>query len=86
MHYNILKAFIPAVIGKTCMNFIVASGGMAAGLFLEQIFGAENDLIAFLFGGFLGIILFIVIMFIMFKIDWEKVFMKYAKGEEKGNH
>jgi membrane protein YqaA with SNARE-associated domain len=85
MHYNILKAFIPAVIGKTCMNFIVASGGMAAGSFLEWI-GVENDLIAFLFGGFLGIILFIVIMFIMFKIDWEKVFIKYAKREEKGNH
>jgi membrane protein YqaA with SNARE-associated domain len=83
MHYSLLRAFVPALIGKTCMNFIVASGGHATNKIIETIFGEGSDLIAFLLGGFLGIILFIIVAFIMFKVDWEKVFMKYVKEREK---
>ena len=83
MHYNLLRAFIPALIGKACMNFIVAYGGSVANRFIEQIFGEGSDLITFLIGGLLGIILFIIVMFVMFKVDWEKVFMKYVKEKEK---
>jgi membrane protein YqaA with SNARE-associated domain len=86
MHYNFLRAFVPAWIGKTCMNFIVAYGGHLANEFIKSIFGEGSDLITFLLGGFFGILLFVITMFIMFKIDWEKIFLKYVKedGEKTG--
>ncbi len=83
MHYSVLRAFVPALIGKICMNFIVAYGGSVADRFIEQIFGEGSDLITFLLGGLLGIILFIIVMVVMFKIDWEKIFLKYVKEKEK---
>jgi membrane protein YqaA with SNARE-associated domain len=79
MHYSFVKAFIPAVIGKMCMNFIVAYGGSVANQIIEQIFGEGSDWISFLLGGLLGIVLFVLVMLIMFKIDWEKIFLKYVK-------
>ena len=83
MHYNLVKAFIPALIGKTCMNFIVAYGGSVANQLIKQFFGEGSDWIAVLLGGLLGIILFIIVMVVMFKIDWEKIFLKHVKEEEK---
>ena len=83
MRYNLLRAFIPALIGKMCMNFIVAYGGSVANQLIKKIFGEGSDWIAVLVGGLLGIILFIIVMVVMFKIDWEKVFMKYVKEKEK---
>lgn len=83
LRYSLVKAFIPALVGKMCMNFIVAYGGSVANQFIEQIFGEGSDLITFLLGGFLGIILFVIVMFVMFKIDWEKVFLKYVKEKKE---
>ncbi len=83
MHYSLLRAFIPALIGKMSMNFIVAYGGSVANQLIKQIFGEGSDWIAFLLGGLLGIILFIIVMVVMFKIDWEKIFLKYVKEKEK---
>lgn len=83
MHYNLVKAFIPALIGKTCMNFIVAYGGSVTNQLIKQFFGEGSDWIAVLLGGILGIILFIIVMVVMFKIDWEKIFLKHVKEEEK---
>jgi hypothetical protein len=40
-------------------------------------------LIAAMVGAFLGVILFIIVMIVMLKVDWEKVFMKYVKEKEK---
>jgi len=83
LHYSFVKAFIPAVIGKTCMNFIVAYGGSVTNQIIKQIFGEGSDWISFLFGGLLGVVLFVLVMLIMFKIDWERIFLKYVKKEEK---
>ncbi len=83
MHYSLLRAFIPALIGKMSMNFIVAYGGSVTNQLIKQIFGEESGWIAFLLGGLLGIILLIIVMVVMFKIDWEKVFMKRVKEKEK---
>jgi membrane protein YqaA with SNARE-associated domain len=86
MHYNLARAFIPALIGKMSMNFIVAYSGRYAIQIIKDIFGEGSDWIAVLLGGLMGIELLIIIMFVMFKIDWEKVFMKYVKEEEKKSH
>ena len=83
MHYNLLRAFIPALIGKMSMNFIVAYSGRYAIQIIRDIFGERSDWIAVLLGGFLGIGLLIIVMVVMFKVDWEKVFMKYVKEKEK---
>ena len=83
MHYSLLRAFIPGLIGKTCMNFIVAYSGRYAIQIIKDIFGEGSDWIAVLLGGLLGIGLLIIVMVVMFKIDWEKVFMKYVKEKEK---
>jgi len=83
MHYSLLRAFIPALIGKISMNFIVAYSGRYAIQIIKDIFGERSDWIAVLLGGFLGIGLLIIVMVVMFKVDWEKVFMKYVKEKEK---
>jgi len=83
MRYSLLRAFIPALIGKMSMNFIVAYSGRYAIQVIKDIFGEGSDWIAVLIGGFLGIILLIIVMVVMFKIDWEKIFLKYVKEKEK---
>lgn len=83
MHYSLLRAFFPALIGKMSMNFIVAYSGRHAIYIIKDIFGEGSDWIAIMLGGLLGIGLLIVVMVVMFKIDWEKLFTKYVKEEKE---
>ncbi|MCW4021132.1 MAG: hypothetical protein NWF14_07900, partial [Candidatus Bathyarchaeota archaeon] len=83
MHYSFLRAFIPALIGKMSMNLIVAFSGRLSIQIIKDIFGEGSDWIAVLLGGFLGMGLLIIIIVVMFKIDWEKIFMKYVKEKDK---
>ena len=82
MRYSLLRAFIPALIGKVSMNFIVAYSGRHAIQIIRDIFGEGSDWIAVLLGGVLEIGLLIIVIVVMFKVDWERIFMKYVK---KGN-
>jgi len=85
MRYSIIKAFIPALIGKFCMNLIVAYSGRFSIGIIRDIFGVESDWISALIGMVLAIVLLIIVFVIMFKIDWEKLFEKYvAKEEDSG--
>jgi membrane protein YqaA with SNARE-associated domain len=88
MRYSILKAFIPALIGKFCMNLIVAYGGRLSNHFIEEIFGVESEWISALFSMILAIVLLIIIFVVMFKVDWEKHFEKYVakEADSDGNH
>ncbi len=83
MHFSWFKAFVPALVGKICMNFIVAYGGSVTNQFIKQIFGEGSDLIAAMIGALLGVIFFIIVMVIMLKVDWEKVFVRTVKKEKK---
>ena len=83
MRYSLLRAFIPALVGKISMNFIVAYSGRYAIEIIKDIFGEGSDWIAVLLGGLLGITLLIIVMVVMFKVDWEKIFLKYVKEKEK---
>jgi membrane protein YqaA with SNARE-associated domain len=80
MHYNFLRAFVPYLLGKTLMCFILAYSGRLSIGFIENILGEG--------GGFWTTItttaLLIIIMVVLFKVDWEKIFpMEEKKKEQK---
>ena len=77
MRYKFIKAFIPSLLGKLLMSFILAYSGRLSIGFIRDLLG-EGGLI----GVIVTVILLIVIMVAILKIDWEKVFEKYV-GERK---
>lgn len=84
MRYSLLKAFIPALIGKFCMNLIVAYAGRFSVQAIRDTFGLEGEWISALIGMAIALVLLVVVFVIMFKVDWEKVFEKYASEKGKG--
>lgn len=77
MRYSVIKAFVPALIGKICMNLIVVYSGHLSIGFIRNIFGVEGDWISAIIGMVLALILFVVVFVVMFKVDWEKRLEKY---------
>ena len=71
MHYPFWKIFIPALIGKTFMSFILAYAGQQSIEFIEVVFGGSG-----LLGAVITIALLVVIIVAIVKIDWEKLFEK----------
>lgn len=82
IRYSLIRAFIPALIGKICMNFIVAYSGRFSVQIIRDIFGVESDWISGLIGMVLALVLLIIVFVVMFKVDWEKRFEKYIAKEE----
>jgi len=83
MRYSIVKAFIAALIGKFCMNLIVAYSGRFSIHIIRDIFGVESDWISALIGTVLAIVLLIIVFVIMFKVDWEKHLGKYVTNKKE---
>jgi len=84
MRYSIVRVFVPALIGKFCMNLIVAYSGRFSIQIIRDIFGVESEWISALIGMILAIVLMIIVFVIMFKVDWEKYLEKYlAEKEDK---
>jgi membrane protein YqaA with SNARE-associated domain len=77
MRYSVIKAFVPALIGKICMNLIVVYSGRFSIGFIRNIFGVESDWVSALIGMVLALVLFVVVFVVMFKVDWEKRLEKY---------
>jgi len=74
LRYKFYKAFIPTLIGKILMIFIIAYFGRTAGAVIRFLFGeggAEIVIAA-------TTILLLIILIAMYRIDWEKVFEKYV--------
>jgi len=82
IRYSLIRAFIPALIGKICMNFIIAYSGRLSIQVIRDIFGVESDWISALIGMIVAIALLVIVFVIMFKVDWEKFFEKYVTEEE----
>jgi len=79
LKYKFYKAFIPTLIGKLLMIFIIAYFGRTAGEVIRLLLGeggAEVVIAA-------TTILLLLILIVMYRIDWEKVFEKYVakRGE-----
>ncbi|MFQ6095461.1 MAG: YqaA family protein [Candidatus Bathyarchaeia archaeon] len=80
MRYEFLRAFVPSVLGKVLMCFILAMGGRLSITLIEDLFGD---------GGWLGVIaatvVLIVIIAVTLKLDWEKIFTEYVERRTKHN-
>lgn len=83
MRYSMVRAFVPALIGKFCMNLIVAYSGRFSIEIIRNIFGVESDWISAVIGTVLGITLLVVVLLIMFKLDWETYIEKYLMKDKK---
>jgi membrane protein YqaA with SNARE-associated domain len=82
MRYSLIRAFIPALIGKFFMNLIIAYSGRFSIQIIRDVFGVESDWISALIGMVLAIILLVIVFIVMFKVDWEKYFEKYLAEKE----
>jgi membrane protein YqaA with SNARE-associated domain len=82
MRYSLLRAFIPALIGKIAINLIVVySGRLSIGL-IRSIFGVDSDWVSAVIGMVLALVLLGVVLVIMFKVDWESRLEKYMAEKE----
>ncbi len=82
MRYSLVRAFIPAVIGKFLSNLIIAYSGRLSLEVVSIIFGLEGEGMSLLVGTIIGIALLAIVFIIMFKLDWEKYFAKYVDEPE----
>ena len=73
MRYPFWKAFIPALLGKTLMTFILAYSGQQSITIIESLFAGSG-----LLGTVITSALLIVIIVAMIRIDWEKFFEKHV--------
>ena len=74
MRYNLLRAFVPALLGKFVSNLIIAYSGRLALTFISDLFGVEGEGTSALIGIILALVLMVVVFIIMFKVDWENRF------------
>jgi membrane protein YqaA with SNARE-associated domain len=79
IRYPFWKAFIPALLGKALMTFIVAYSGQQSIKIIRTLFGESG-----LLGLVVTTVLLTLIIVVMIKIDWEKLFEKYV-GAKKEN-
>ena len=85
MRYSLLRAFVPALLGKFFSNLIIAYSGRLSLEIVRNIFGVEGEGMSLLIGTIIGIVLLGIVFIIMFKVDWEKRFAKYLGETEKEN-
>jgi membrane protein DedA with SNARE-associated domain len=79
MRYNLLRAFVPALLGKFFSNLIIAYSGRLSLEIVKSLFGVEGEGTSLLVGTVIGIVLLVIVFIIMFKLDWEKRFAKYVE-------
>jgi membrane protein YqaA with SNARE-associated domain len=79
MRYSLLRAFIPALLGKFFSNLIIAYSGRLSLEIIGNLFGVEGEGASLLFGTIIGVVLLVIVLIIMFKFDWEKHFAKYVE-------
>lgn len=82
LRYSYVKAFIPSVLGKLFMCYILAYFGRTQGQLILLLFGQEGSWI----GMIITAVLLVIVVIALYRIDWEKVFEKYMsrRGESKG--
>jgi membrane protein YqaA with SNARE-associated domain len=81
LRYSPIKAFVPAILGKTLMCYILASFGQAYNRLLTFLFGEEGIGIATI----ATTVILILTIYILYRVDWEKVFDRYVVNKGKTN-
>ncbi len=84
MRYSLLRAFVPALLGKFVSNLIIAYSGRLSLEIVKNIFGVEGEGMSLVIGTIIGIALLVIVFIIMFKVDWEKRFAKYVEEPKDG--
>ncbi len=79
MRYKLVKALIPALLGKILMLFILAYFGRISADAILLIFGEGNMWV----GMTITAVLLTIILVLLLRIDWEKVVQKYV-GDRGG--
>ncbi len=79
MHYSLVKAFVPALLGKSLMCLILAYSGRFSNDLIKSFLGEGGSL----YTTIASVILLAIILVIMFKVDWEKVFPLEEKKAQK---
>jgi len=74
LRYNVVKAFLPTLVGKLLMAYLVAYFGKVGGDFIISLFGDEGSWI----GALITSALLIIGIVVLYRIDWEKVLDKYV--------
>jgi membrane protein DedA with SNARE-associated domain len=82
MRYGVIRALIPALLGKILSNLVIAYSGRLSLSIIRDIFGVEGEGMSFLIGTVIAIVLLIIVFVIMFKVNWEKRVEKYL-GDSK---
>jgi len=83
LRYNFVKAFIPALLGKLLMAFIVSYIGRTGGQLVPFLFGEGADPFTMTVTVIVTSALLLLVLMALYSIDWEEVFEKYAakRGE-----
>lgn len=81
LRYKFIKVFVPAILGKMLMIYLLAYFGQVGADVILLIFGEGNEWV----GMVITAVLLVFILIMLFRIDWEKVFKKYMgeRGEAK---
>jgi len=84
LRYSFVKAFIPALLGKLLMAFIVSYIGRTGGQLVPFLFGEGADPIVMVVTMIVTSAVLLLVLMALYSIDWEKVFQKYmAKRGER---
>jgi membrane protein DedA with SNARE-associated domain len=84
VRYNVVIAFVPAIICKFCMNLMIVYGGRYSIEAIRNLFGVEGDWISAIIGIVLAVGLLIIVLIVMFKLDWEKYVEKFIEKRDGG--
>jgi len=78
MRYSFVKAFIPSLAGKILMCLILAYGGRLSMNIIENFMGEKGGYVSIL----ASTVLLIVVLIVILKVDWEKIFPLEDKDEK----
>lgn len=82
MRYGVIRAFIPALLGKFLSSLIIAYAGRFSLQIIRDFFGIGEGA-SLLIGTILAIVLLAMVLLIMFKVDWEKRAEKFLAEDER---
>jgi membrane protein YqaA with SNARE-associated domain len=80
MRYSIVKAFIPALLGKLLMIYAVAYFGKIGSDIILGIFGESS-----IYASVVTMALLIIVVALLYRINWEKVFDRYFNRNPSSN-
>jgi membrane protein DedA with SNARE-associated domain len=81
MRYSVVKAFIPAFIGKFILNLIIVYSGVFLVDVIGDAVGITTDWLPVVISTILGVVVFIF----MLKFDWQKYLGKYFTNSAKND-